>query len=275
MNYEETFLMSNYKLSQINIFPIKSLPGISLRESNVEERGLKYDRRWMLVNEKNMFITQRSFPQLTLINLELNDNELILNHRVKKLGELKISLNHLPNKKINVTVWKDICSAIQYKKEINDWFSEAISFKCKLIFMPNSTKRKTSIKYYKESRNVSFADGYPFLIIGEESLNFLNTKLKSPILMNRFRPNFVFTGGKEHDEDKWSDIRIGELNFSTVKPCARCIITTINTENGKRNEEPLATLSTYRRINNKAMFGQNIVGHSNGIVKIGDEIFQI
>jgi uncharacterized protein len=264
--------MTEYKLSQINIYPVKSLGGISLSESNVEERGLKYDRRWMLVDSENMFITQRLFPKMIFIDVKIENENLVFKHQRKSLELLKISLKEFPIQKINIQVWEDFCDSFEYSKEINDWFSEAINFNCKLVYMPNSSERKTSTKYFPKSKNVSFADAYPFLIIGEESLNHLNTKLYEPILMNRFRPNFVFSGGAAHDEDNWKNIKIGDVKFSVVKPCARCVITTIDPQSGNKNKEPLATLNSYRNFNNKIMFGQNVIGHEEGIVKIGDSI---
>lgn len=264
--------MSDYKLTQINIYPVKSLPGISLNESFAEERGFKYDRRWMLVDYENMFITQRLFPQMVFIDVSIKKGHLIFTHRIKNIEPLIISLSEFPKKKVNVEVWDDSCQAIEYPNKVNGWFSEAIGSICKLVYMPNSSERKTSTKYFKESKNFSFADGYPYLMIGEESLNYLNSKIDKPVSMNQFRPNIVFSGGSEHIEDEWKNIKIGDIKFSVIKPCARCVITTIDPNSGNKNKEPLTTLSTYRNFNNKVMFGQNVIGHSEGIIKVGDKI---
>ncbi|MFZ1288719.1 MAG: MOSC N-terminal beta barrel domain-containing protein [Melioribacteraceae bacterium] len=264
--------MTEYILTQINIFPVKSLSGISLSESYVEERGLKYDRRWMLVDSENIFITQRLLPKMIFIEVKMDNEDLVFSHRIKNLNSLKISLKKFPKRKVKVQIWEDFCIALEYENEINNWFREALDFNCKLVYMPNISERKTSTKYFPQSKNVSFADGYPFLIIGEESLNFLNTKLQFPVTMNQFRPNFVFSGGSPHDEDNWKNINIGNQQFTIVKPCARCVITTIDQNSGNKSKEPLATLNSYRNFNNKIMFGQNVVSHENGIVKVRDKI---
>ncbi len=264
--------MSSYKLSEINIYPVKSLPGISLNDSVVEERGLLYDRRWMIVNSNNVFITQRLFPHMVFIRVKIEEGKLIFRHLNKSIETLELSLTEFPEKNTYVEVWEDKCEAVEYNQEINDWFSEALDAKCKLVYMPNTTERKTSVKYFSKSKNVSFADGYPFLIIGEESLKFLNRKLTNKVSMSQFRPNLVFSGGKEHDEDKWNKITIGDLNFSVGKPCARCVITTINPKDGSKNKEPLATLSKYRNFSGKVMFGQNAISHSEGLIRLGDKI---
>ena len=264
--------MSSYKLSEIIIYPVKSLPGISLQESFVEERGLQYDRRWMIVNSENIFITQRLFPKMVFIDVSIRSGKLIFRNRNKSVENLELSLTEYPEKKTNVEVWDDKCESVEYSQEINDWFSEALETKCKLVYMPNTTERKTSVKYFFDSKNVSFADGYPFLVIGEESLKFLNSKLINKVSMSQFRPNLVFSGGEEHDEDKWNKVRIGDLNFSVGKPCARCVITTINPQDGNKNKEPLATLSKYRKFNGKVMFGQNAISYSEGVIRLGDKI---
>ncbi|MBK7104959.1 MAG: MOSC domain-containing protein [Ignavibacteriae bacterium] len=264
--------MNEYTLTQINIFPVKSLSGISLQEWLVEERGLQFDRRWMLVDSENMFITQRLFPKMIFIDVKIENDNLVFHHKRKNIEPLKISLKVFPDKKIKVQVWEDFCNSLEYEKIINDWFSEALDINCKLVYMPNSAERKTSTKYYPESKNVSFADGYPFLMIGEESLKFLNEKLSNPISMNQFRTNFVFSGGNPHDEDSWKNIKIGNLNFTVVKPCARCVITTIDQQSGNKSKEPLATLNTYRNFDNKIMFGQNVICHNEGIIKVGETI---
>ena len=264
--------MTDYKLTQLNVYPIKSLPGISVEKSFVEERGLKYDRRWMLIDNENTFITQRLIPQMVFIDVKIDNDELVFMHKRKSIDPLRFSLTEYPDRRIEVEVWDDICEANQYGKEVNDWFSKAIDFECKLVYMPQTTERKTSTKYFSQSKNVSFADGYPFLIIGEKSLNYLNLKLDRAVSMDQFRPNLVFSGGAEHDEDNWKNIKIGEIEFNVVKPCARCVITTINPNDASKNKEPLATLSTYRNVNNKIMFGQNIIGLNEGTLKIGDKI---
>jgi len=180
-------------------------------------------------------------------------------------------INQIPSIEVEVKIWDDVTITNKYGKEINNWFKEALNTNCSLVYMPDSTERKTSVKYFPQSKNVSFADGYPFLIIGEESLNFLNGKLNKPVKMKNFRPNLVFSGGKSHDEDDWHNVKIDSINFSVVKPCARCVITTIDSSANK-NKEPLATLSTYRNFNNKVMFGQNSLAQNYGKIKIGASV---
>ena len=140
--------------------------------------------------------------------------------------------------------------------------------------MPESEKRNVDKKrkYISESHIVGFADAYPFLIIGQSSLEDLNSRLQEPVPMDRFRTNFVFTGGEPYCEDNLDDFKIGDVEFFAAKPCARCVITTTDQQTGKRYKEPLGTLSKYRNFDNKVMFGMNVICKSSGIVSVGDEI---
>ena len=264
--------VNNYKISAIYIYPIKSLGGIPLQSSFVGERGLKYDRRWMLVDEENKFITQRTQPHMALLQVEINETHLVIKHKLNKIPPLHILLSSNLNDEINVQVWKDNVTALAYDEDINDWFSEAIGVKCKLVYMPLSTKRRVDPKYAAD-KTVGFADGYPFMIIGEESLNDLNSKLKQPLPVIRFRPNFVFSGGNPFDEDNWKHFEIGEIKFRAVKPCARCVIPTVDPETGVKGKEPLKTLATFRKRGEKVMFGMNLVAENTGTINLGDKIF--
>lgn len=260
-----------YTLSEINIYPIKSLAGINLQSSEVEERGLKYDRRWVLVNESNSFFTQREFPEMALIKVAAEDTGLKIHHKTKIVEPLFIPFEFEHTKKDKVIIWNDTVPGEFYNDQIDGWFSDILNTKCRLVKMPESTKRVVDEKYAK-NKIVSFADGYPFLIIGQASLDDLNSKMEIQLPMNRFRPNFVFTGGKSYEEDTWKKFRIGEVIFEAVKPCARCVITTTDQETAERAHEPLLTLSKYRKIENKVMFGMNLVCESTGKVKMGDKI---
>ena len=258
-------------LSEINIYPIKSLAGISLQSSEVEERGLKYDRRWVLVDDSNTFFTQRDFPEMALIKVEIANYGLKLQHKKKNINHLTIPFDFNHSKRDKVVIWDDTVLGEFYNNQIDDWFSEILGIKCHLVKMPESTKRVVDETYAK-NKTVSFADGYPFMIIGQSSLDDLNSRMEKPIPMNRFRTNFVFTGGKPFEEDNWKQFKVGEITFEAVKPCARCVITTTDQETAERASEPLLTLSKFRKVNNKVMFGMNLISHSQGIIKVGDKI---
>jgi uncharacterized protein len=258
-------------LSEIYIYPVKSLGGISVNSAIVEERGLKYDRRYLLVDENNMFMTQRDYPRLAFLKLSFSENGFkVLNTQNNSYTSIPFESDSKEN--ISVTIWDDVCSAVRVSKELDDWFLKAINKKCSLVYIPDNEKRIVEKKYINDEHIVSFADAYPYLIIGQSSLDDLNARLENPIPMNRFRTNFVFTGGNPFEEDNWSDFKIGNVDFKAVKPCARCVITTTNQDTAERSSEPLKTLSEYRKINNKVMFGMNLVCKQTGSISVGNKI---
>ncbi|MDQ7816592.1 MAG: MOSC N-terminal beta barrel domain-containing protein [Melioribacteraceae bacterium] len=260
-----------YCLSEIFIYPVKSLGGISLKESDITSRGFKYDRRWLLIDEAGRFITQRTYPQMALICVELREKSLEFRHK-KNDASLSINIENGNNDKGDVVIWNDKVIANYTDKEMDEWFSDMLKVKCRLVYMPEESKRLVDKKYAYGNEIISFADGYPFLIIGQSSLDDLNSRLDTKLPMNRFRPNLVFTGGASFDEDRIKSFMIDKIIFYPVKPCARCVVTTVDQESGVKNEEPLKTLASYRTVGNKVMFGQNLLHKGSGTIRIGDEL---
>lgn len=235
-------------------------------------KGLRYDRRWMLVDAQNRFITQREHSELTRFTLSLLGTTLtILNKTNNAVLKFDITGRDAGTSS-RVTIWDDEVQAIEIDPAYSNWFSEQLNFACRLVFFPEPNTRDVDPKYAKNHEQVSLADGYPFLMIGQSSLNDLNSRLEVPLEMRRFRPNFVFTGGKPYEEEQWKRLRIGSSSFLGVKPCARCILTTVDPDSGEKGREPLLTLSKYRKVENKIFFGQNLIGIEHNEINEGDEI---
>ena len=263
-------------LSALHIYPIKSLGGIAMEAATVEMRGLKHDRRWMLVDEAGMFVSQREVAALSGLGTEFIDGYLHIFVK-KQPGEslcLPLDVPFGDMVKTKVQVWSSRCSALQYPPEVNRWFSDILNRQLRLVHMPHTTRRRVDGRYAPAGQLVSYADAFPYLLIGEASLTDLQQKLGTELPMNRFRPNLVVSGTEPFEEDGWSDFRIGEVLFRGVKPCARCIVTTTDQETGVRGAEPLKTLSAYRNKGNKILFGQNtiLLGASGATLRKGDRV---
>ena len=169
-------------------------------------------------------------------------------------------------------VWEDRCRGQWVSIQADQWFSDMLQISCRLIYMPDTTHRRVDGRYASNKEIVSFADGYPLLLIGQASLDDLNQRLPSPVPMNRFRPNMVFTGGTPYQEDEFKQFKLAGISFFGVKRCARCVITTIDQDTIARSKEPLRTLNEYRKENNKIYFGQNLLFQGTGLISIGDPI---
>jgi uncharacterized protein YcbX len=259
-------------LTAISIYPVKSLGGFSLTEALVQERGLQYDRRWMLIDEDGLFISQRAFHHLALAKTQIENDVLTISDSRGILPVLKLDVSQMEPESKQVQVWDDNLQAALVSTLSDEWFSDFLSKKVRLVAISEQSQRPADPKYVDETIQVSFADGYPYLLIGSESLQDLNSKLDSPVPMDRFRPNFVTEGAIPFAEDNWKLIRIGKLRFKLVKPCARCVMTTIDQNSGKASKEPLKTLSEYRKVGSKVLFGQNLIALDYGKVSVGDRI---
>jgi uncharacterized protein len=262
--------MKQLVLSEIWIYPIKSLGGIRLSSSKVMGKGLQYDRRFMLVEEGGLCMTQRVFPKMALFKVSMDKEQIIVTYK----GEA-ISFPAIPStiqEAKPVQIWDDLVMANEVSADISKWFSERLDKPCKLVFFPEENPRAVDAQYNVNDEHVSFADAYPLLIIGQSSLDDLNDRLAEPLPMNRFRPNLVFTGGQPYEEDDWRNFSVGKTRFIAVKPCARCVLTTVNQDTGTKGTEPLRTLATYRSRNNKIFFGQNVLVVDPLEIKEGDAV---
>ncbi len=263
--------MSELKLTQISIYPIKSLGGITLSQANVLGKGLQYDRRWMLVDGDGKAMTQRTFPKMALFKLSIDKEKITIKHRDNHL-DLPLE-NRSLSIPLQVNIWDDTVSAYEISFLTSQWFSDLLAVKCKLVYFPEENVRPVNPKYKVNDEHVSLADAYPFLIIGQSTLDELNGRLSNPLPINRFRPNFVFTGGKPYEEDGWRNFTIGSVRFVGVKLCDRCVLTTVNQDTAEKGVEPLKTLATYRKKDNKIYFGQNLVTlDPHQSVSVGDII---
>lgn len=263
-------------LTEINLFPVKSLAGIALEESRVERPGLQYDRRWMLVDPAGKFVTQREIPAMALLGTALEPPVLTVFSKADPSQKVSVPLDpaaELWSSRM-VEVWSNRCRAWEAPADVNEWFSDWLGHSLRLVYMPETTRRAADGRYAPPGHLVGFADAFPFLIIGQASLDDLNGRMARPLPMNRFRPNFVFSAGEAFMEDNWTDFTIGAVPFRRVKPCGRCIITTTDQETAGRGAEPLRTLATYRKEGTKILFGQYVVwmGEGETVVRVGAAI---
>lgn len=262
--------VSEMKLTELNIYPIKSCRGISLQSADLTERGLRLDRRWMVVREDDgVFVSQREHARLALVQVTLDGDGL----RIEAQGRAPIELpigGSAPRRQVKV--WEDVCPAIDEGDPAARWFSEHLNDggRYRLVRFPDDFERRCNPAYAGESgAHTAFADGYPLLVTSVESLSELNAKLalrkKQAVPMARFRPNLVIEGLEAGGEDRMAGITLrgGEISLAFVKPCSRCVIITRDQGSGEAPEpkEPTQTLATYRRSSDgkKILFGQNAI----------------
>lgn len=268
-------------VSQVNIYPIKSCAGTALEAADIQARGFANDRRWLVVDAEWRFLTQREIARMALIQPTVDDHCLRLSAPEGVGVELPVDQ---PGRRVEVTIWKDSgVGAVDQGDEVAGWLSDFLRREVRLVRFADDYTRQVNQHYASRETDsfavpgghqVGFADAYPFLIISEESLADLNSRLDEPLPMNRFRPNIVVCGADEpYDEDNWKVIRVGDTAFDLVKACARCVTTTTDQATAVRGTEPLWTLATYRQgAKGAPLFGQNAVHRSMGTIRVGDRV---
>ena len=274
---------------QLLLYPVKSLGAVSVSQAVVETRGFRYDRRFMLVQpviDENglaggLMMTQREHTEMALVDVAFGENDTLrFWHRNTPDDLLTVPLAPArTGEALVVNVWDSAdFVAPTVSAEADLWFSRVLQTPCRLVYMPDTTERAITSRYRQPDHQnpasvVSFADGFPYLTASLESLAELNRRLDEPVEMARFRPNIVVEGADgPHDEDTWAHFRVGSLDFFSVKPCVRCVMTTIDPKTAQKGKEPLKTLATYRRVEAKILFGQNVMAGGKGIVRVGDTI---
>lgn len=264
--------MSHPVLSEIYIYPVKSLAGINVLNWPVTEKGLLHDRKWMLIDSNNHFLSQRRLPKMALIKTEIANEELILSSKTS--GCISIPLYPEDGDQINTTIWHDQCLAKTTSKIADQWLSDFLNIECKLVYQPDETVRPVDPDYSIASDKVNFSDGFPFLIVSQASLDALNQVLHSQISIHRFRPNLVISNCDSYAEDGWREISINSIKFRLPKPCSRCSVPTIDLETAQTNKEPLATLNRLRKWNKQVFFGQNALHNNTGVLSV-DNLVEI
>ena len=262
--------MTHYTLSAITLYPVKSLAGISVNRWPVTKTGLQYDRKWMLIDQDRQFLSQRKLPQMALIKTALTDSHLILS--APGMESLELVLAPTDGEIIDSTIWHDQCDARRVSAEADQWLSHFLKQDCRLVYQPDEMIRPVDPDYGRDTDNVAFSDGFPFLIISENSLLSLNRDMELNLPMTRFRPNLVISGCPAYAEDSWREISIGGIDFRLPKPCSRCSVPNIDPNTAQSGKEPLTTLSRVRKWQNKVYFGQNALHNQCGLLTVGDTV---
>jgi uncharacterized protein YcbX len=224
----------------------------------------------MVVGEDGRFLSQREHHRLALVRVRLGEDRLFL--EAPELPTLEVVFEGGKGQTSRVQVWDDECPAVTESADAAMWFSKHLGCSARLVRMAGDDARPLASSSAQLGDHVSFADGFPFLLLSIASLDGLNRRLSLPVPMDRFRPNIVIDGCEPHAEDEWHRVQIGEVEFRVAKPCARCVVTTVDQVTGERKREPLRTLSTYRTVDGQVLFGQNLVHVGRGVVRVGDPV---
>jgi len=271
------------RVTGLYLYPVKSCRGLTVASAGVDARGFAGDCRFLIVDQDNRFLTQRVLPRMALIETGLVDDRLTL----ATPGRASITVPRLSSldprpSSLRVIIWHDTVTADDCGDEAAAWLSDVLGLPCRLVRAGSAYARPVLARKVPATlgltpatpHEVSFADGYPFLVIAEESLADLNARLETPLPMNRFRPSLVVAGGAPYAEDAWTRFRVGDVIFHGASRCGRCVITTTDQLTAARAPEPLRTLAKYRLDpDGDVKFGRNVVHETkSGRVAVGDAV---
>lgn len=259
------------QISQLFNYPVKSCKGNKLSTMEIDGFGPKWDRRWMIVDPDGRFITQRQVAEMGQIGVTVSSDRVCFDYQSEKIELSMIEAQGQKDERL-VTVWQDKLSGNRIHHPVNTWLSQKLGREAQLIYMPQETVRQVDLEYAQLGDRVGFADGFPFLIISEASVEFLAEKVGYLLDVQRFRPNIVVSGCDAFAEDQWRQIQIGDIVFDLVKQCSRCVIPTIDLKTSQKQPEIMQAMLKYRKQGTKVMMGQNVLHRGEGYITIGQEV---
>lgn len=264
--------MKKLHVSELISYPLKSARGLSSNSLKLNSKGPNDDRRWMVVNRQHAFVTQRTSSKMCLIDIKRTDNGIQLSAPNTLPCDVAQPFEGI---EVDSSVWGSDVKGIDCGDRAAAWLSDFLSQACRLIFMPDTFIRPVDTRFASKQEQVAFADGFPLLIATQASLNDFNNKLGYAVSMERFRPNIVISGNAPWAEDDWKTLIIGDVEFTLAKPCARCIMPSINPKSGEKEMAVIKAMQEHRRIGTETFFGQNAVYDRLGTIHIGDEVLVI
>jgi uncharacterized protein YcbX/ferredoxin len=257
-------------LSKLFVHPIKSMRGLQLSHAQVTDCGLAFDRLFMLTDAQGAFITARQYPEMVQFTPAIMPGGIHIS--TPDGSSLLVRFDDFEPAPEQTEVWGNTFTARIATDKINHWFSQQMNKKVQLRWLGEHPTRR--VKKHP-AVPLSFADGYPFLLINDASLHDLQQRCPAGTQVEQFRPNLVVSGAEPYAEDSWQTIRVGEVIFDLVKPCSRCVLTTVSPQRGRKHPsgEPLTTLKSYRMAENGDIdFGHNMIARNSGIIRQGDEV---
>lgn len=257
------------RLAEVHVYPLKGARGITLPRAEVLRSGLRHDRRFLLLDGKGVFLTQRAHPTLALVTTAFDGDNLTFD--VRGVGSAAIPIAPEGPRR-EVRIWDDDVAAVDVPGAAAALLSEHLGERCSLVFMPDDVVRPVESPYGAAGDRVGFADAYPVLLAARASLDDLNTRLAQPVPMDRFRPNLVVDGGEAFEEERYGRATVGAASFRMPKRCARCNVVVVDQATGVAGKEPLRTLAAYRSDGNKVYFAQNLIPDGEGWLAVGDEV---
>lgn len=259
------------KVLSVALYPVKGMRPIVTSSLELDEKGVIGDRRWMVVDAENKFVSQRTVPAMARFQPALLPGGLRLDDGS---SQLDVELPARSGPRRTVTLWRDTFPALDAGDEAASWLTTRLGLPCRLVAFAGDVRREVDPTYAKDAQT-TFTDAYPLLIVNEASLDALNAKLPAPIPMERFRPNLVVRAERAWAEDQWTRVMVDGVQLDAVKPCARCVVITTDQWTGEKSQGslPLTVLTELNSLPGRgAIFGMNLVHRALGTLRVGSPV---
>lgn len=260
-------------IASLHVYPIKGAAGCAPERWTTDERGLRHDRRFMVVAADGTLITQREVPALARVRATIRGASM----EIEAGDRVTVAAAPDEGEPMTVRVWDDEVPVIAPSADADLLLSEALGRRCRLLFQPESTERWTAEKRGLPLRRFSVADAAPVLVLALGAMDELNERLAAngaaPVGADRFRPNITVRGGRRGEDDAWTSMGVGALRLRLATRCKRCQVVTIDQASGApTGAEPLRTLASYRREGDGIVFGRHALVDVPGTVAVGDAV---
>lgn len=288
-------------ISQLFVYPVKSLRGIAISSAKLTPCGFEHDRQWMIINDNNTFVSQRKFSQMVLIHTRIDAHQLILSVPSQpSIEELVINIDHVPTgDAFAATIWKDTCQVVDEGDEASEWISRVLHSDLnhqalskistpggvlRIVRMaPAQQRAQSKPELLGDNTHTLFADAAPFLMTSQASLQAVNQQLQKARLesvsIERFRPNIVMEGVAAFEEHKIHTLQHADYAFKHCYPCQRCVMPTVNIETGVRHsqQQPFSLVADINPMPDNAKapaFGENaiLLRGDQAVIRVGDQL---
>lgn len=273
------------QLLSLAVHPVKSTAARPVQQARLERAGLVGDRRWMALDGDGAMLTARTEPRLLSLTADVDSTAPGLTGlRLCSDGLPELHVEEPAGPEQEVHVFSDSTVAVDAGEEAATWLRTALGREdVRLVHAARPGARRLDPRYARDEDHTGFADGFPVLLTSTTSLAALEDLVATdavelgrtppePLTMTRFRPNLVVEGAEPFAEHGWSRLRVGATVLRVVKPCARCVMTTLDPLTLDRGPEPLRTLARHRRLDGRPTFGVNLVPETTGDLAVGDPV---
>ena len=277
--------MSEIRVEEIHIHPVKSCRRIEVDEAKVVATGLAHDREWQIVDAEGSCVTQRKRASLATISTALDGDSVVLS--APEHGSTPLNLDGASPVTVLPLVGRRPVNGVDGGDDAALWISDFLgdSHRFAAVTADSNHHAPSSIDVFEQP--LTFVDLAPVLLANSASLAWLQERAAEPFGMDRFRANVIVDAGDAWVEDTWHEMMVGSVAMTAELPWPRCAVPQIDQDTGQRQREPALALRAHRwcseaptldgnlraMMEGNGMFGMGCrIGPVGATLKVGDAL---